>query len=175
MRPAGPPIQKDQPKVTTSLRGRKPVAIRNPCGAMRRPAPEGPERCGLPRRFAPRNDSGRWWLVPLRRECGNFGKPYCGTVITVPYRFDRKFPKNRRGDSRIARRFAMTAQPKQKDQPSNHHVIARGHSPRGNPHLSGPSGTGRCFAPQGLRIATGLRPRNDRGGRGGSPSAPVVR
>ena len=25
------------------------VAIRNPCGATRRPAPEGPERCGLPR------------------------------------------------------------------------------------------------------------------------------
>ena len=32
------------------------MAIRNPCGATRRPAPAGPERCGLPRRFAPRND-----------------------------------------------------------------------------------------------------------------------
>ena len=57
------------------------MAIRNPCGAMRRPAPAGPERCGLPRSLArPRNDRGGRWLVPFRRRYGDYPRSYCGTV-----------------------------------------------------------------------------------------------
>ena len=37
------------------------VAIRNPCGALHRPVPLGPEKNGLPRRLAaPRNDVVIW-------------------------------------------------------------------------------------------------------------------
>ena len=39
----------------------------------------------LPRGFAPRNDEGCGYLVPFRRKCINFDRPYRGTVITVPY------------------------------------------------------------------------------------------
>ena len=57
------------------------MAIRNPCSAMRRPAPERPERCGFPRRLsAPRNDSRGRWLVPFRRGAAVIVGVYCGTV-----------------------------------------------------------------------------------------------
>ena len=49
--------QKVQPSIITVIAS--PQGRGNPyppCGATRRPAPPGPERCGLPRRFAPRND-----------------------------------------------------------------------------------------------------------------------
>ena len=78
------PKQKDQPKITTSLRGGiAPVAIRifpvppGPGGALHR------RGYGLPRRFAPRNDRGGRGPVPLRRWCGSYPNSYCGTVITV--------------------------------------------------------------------------------------------
>ena len=49
--------------------------------------------------------------------------------------------------------------PAQRDQPPSPSVIANQCAHWcGNPHLSGPSGAGRRAAPQGLRIATGLRP-----------------
>ena len=59
------------------------VAIRNPCGATRRPAPGGPERCGLPRPDGPRNDVvidgwcfcvGNAVIIPDRR--GQCRPPY---------------------------------------------------------------------------------------------------
>ena len=57
-----------------SLRGRQAVAIRNPCGATRRPVPEGPERCGLPRSLTrPRNDVVIWWPVLLFGSGGHGG------------------------------------------------------------------------------------------------------
>ena len=49
---------------------------------------------------------------------------------------------------------------KKKDQPKITTSL-RGAKRRGNPHLSGPAGAGRRVAPQGLRIATPLRARND--------------
>ena len=49
---------------------------------------------------------------------------------------------------------------KKKDQPKITTSL-RGAKRRGNPHLSGPGGAGRRVAPQGLRIATPLRARND--------------
>ena len=50
------------------------MAIRNPCGATRRPVPEGPERCGLPRSLTrPRNDVVIWWPVLLFGSGGHRG------------------------------------------------------------------------------------------------------
>ena len=60
--PQRPPlsIQRDRLPITTVIaRGVSPVAIRSP------PAPTRGGRCGLPCRFAPRNDRGDRWPVLL--------------------------------------------------------------------------------------------------------------
>ena len=40
------------------------MAIRNPCGATRRPAPVGPERCGLPEGELPEGQERPPWGAP---------------------------------------------------------------------------------------------------------------
>ena len=50
----------------------------------------------------------------------------------------------------------------QPEEPApNHHCHCEERSDVAIRSLSAPSGGGRCAAPQGMRIATGLRPRND--------------
>ena len=77
------------PSPAVIARADRPVAIRNPCGALRRPAPLGPERCGLPWPDGPRNDGGGRWLVllfcPVKyRDLvggGNVARP----TVRIPY------------------------------------------------------------------------------------------
>ena len=62
----GNAIQKDQPPNSSVIARPQAVAIRIPCDALHRPAPQGPERERIATGFHPRNDSsGRYTVLPF--------------------------------------------------------------------------------------------------------------
>ena len=78
------------------------VAIRVPCGALHRPPPSGGRKeNGLPRRFAPRNDSGGRGPVRIRQTWVVIGVHPAERSMPVLY---IGATKSSRGDSGIARR-----------------------------------------------------------------------
>ena len=89
--------------------------------------------------------------------CGGYDRVFCGTVITVPYRMVA-----RRGDSRIAHRPSGAGKSpdvkRRKNKRTSHRLplsLRGADRRRGNPFsFRPPEGDGRCFAPQGVRIAT---------------------
>ena len=101
-------------------------------------------------------------VLPLRPAFLHDGSAFCGTAIAVPYKM-----VERRGDSRIARRPSGAGKSPDALRRKNNRTSFK--SPRhceaagcGNPFsFRPPLGDGRCFAPLRMRIATGLRPRND--------------
>ena len=78
------------------------VAIRVPCGALHRPPPSGGRKeNGLPRRFAPRNDSGGRGPGRIRQTWVGIGVHPAERAMPVLY---IGATKSSRGDSGIARR-----------------------------------------------------------------------
>ena len=105
------PKQKDQPStITVIARADRPVAIRNPCGATRRPSPEGDGEMRIATGLTPL--AMTVVVVTWSHFAGGAAVSdgvYRGTVITVPYGFD----SHRRpgGDDRSANAEGPTTIP----------------------------------------------------------------